>query len=72
MTEIEEVEADLELTRARVAASVAAIRGEVDRRRDWREWVRRRPGLFVLGALAVGYLLGRSGSSKEDNSNGRT
>jgi hypothetical protein len=52
-------EADVERARARVAQSVIALRNEVARRADWREWVRRQPGLFVAGAFVAGFLWGR-------------
>jgi hypothetical protein len=66
---IEQAEADLERSRARVAASVTALRNEVARRRDWRDWVRRRPGLFLAGALALGFLWGRGGDAHDDDNN---
>jgi hypothetical protein len=70
--EIEDAEATLEQSRARVAASLAALRDEVARRGDWRAWVRARPLPFVLGALVVGYLWGHGrGPSLEPPSNRR-
>jgi len=28
------------------------------RRADWRTWIQQRPGWFVAGAFALGFLLG--------------
>jgi len=50
--------ADVDRARARVAASLSTLGDEVARRSDWRAWVRTRPGLFVAGALVVGFLCG--------------
>ena len=57
--ELARVEADIERTRERVATSVMALRQEVARQTDWREWVRRRPGAFLGGAFVVGFILGQ-------------
>jgi hypothetical protein len=53
--------AEVERARARVAESLSTLGDEVARRGDWRGWVRARPGLFVVGALAAGFLLGGGG-----------
>jgi hypothetical protein len=57
--ELAQAEADVERARERVAASVMALRNEVVRRVDWREWVRQRPAAFVAGAFILGFLWGR-------------
>jgi hypothetical protein len=57
--ELVQAEADLERSRARVAESVNALRDEVARRSDWRDWIRQRPGLFLASAFALGFFLGR-------------
>jgi Flp pilus assembly protein TadD len=57
--ELARVEADIERTRERVATSVMALRQEVARQTDWRQWVRRRPGAFLAGAFVVGFILGQ-------------
>jgi hypothetical protein len=57
--ELAQAEADVERARERVTASVMALRNEVARRTDWREWVRRRPGAVLAGAFVLGFLLGR-------------
>ncbi len=51
-------EEQIERTREQVTMSVLALRDEVVRRADWREWVRRRPGTFVGAALVLGFLWG--------------
>ena len=52
------IRAEIEQTRAEIAASMLALRDEVGRRMDWRSFVRRRPLAAVGAAFAVGYLLG--------------
>jgi ElaB/YqjD/DUF883 family membrane-anchored ribosome-binding protein len=51
-------EADIERTRERVAQSVVALRDEVARQTDWRQWISRRPYTFVGAAFALGLWLG--------------
>lgn len=53
--------ADVDRARARVAESLSTIGEEVARRGDWRAWVCARPGLFLAGALALGFLAGGGG-----------
>ena len=68
--ELARSEANLALARERVVLSMHALGEEVSRRshllreavawrKDWREWVRRRPGACVVTAFAVGYLIGQ-------------
>jgi hypothetical protein len=54
----ERIRADLERTRAELARSVQALRQEVARTVDWREWIRRHPAAFLIGAFTVGFALG--------------
>lgn len=54
----ERIRADLEDARLAVAASVDALRGEVARAVDWRAWYRRHTGAFLIGAFAVGLIIG--------------
>ena len=56
--ELARAEADIERARARVTDAVTALRQEVVRRTDWREWIRARPAAFLAGAFALGFLLG--------------
>lgn len=55
---LRETEAEIAATRERLAASLGALREEITTLTDWREWVRRRPAPFVLGAFALGFLAG--------------
>jgi hypothetical protein len=57
--ELVEAEQEIARTRERVSQSVLALRQAVARQTDWREWVRRRPLLFVAGAFALGVIWGR-------------
>jgi hypothetical protein len=54
----ERIRADLERTRAELARSVEALRLEVARTVDWREWMRRHPAVFLIGAFTLGFALG--------------
>jgi len=58
-SEVAEAEADIARTRERVTRSVMALRQEVAKSTDWREWVRRKPGLFLAAAFTVGFIWGR-------------
>jgi hypothetical protein len=56
--ELAQAEADVARTRERVAMSVMALRDEMARRADWREWVRSKPAVFITGALVLGFIWG--------------
>jgi ElaB/YqjD/DUF883 family membrane-anchored ribosome-binding protein len=56
--ELAQVENDIARTRERVSRSVLALRQAMADQADWREWVRRRPGLFLGAAFAVGLFWG--------------
>jgi hypothetical protein len=56
--EVLRAERDIELARERVSQSVMALRDAVAKRTDWREWIRRHPGLFMAGAFTLGLLWG--------------
>ena len=56
--ELAQVEDDIARTRERVSRSVLALRQAMADRADWREWVRRRPGLFLGAAFTVGLIWG--------------
>jgi hypothetical protein len=53
--------ADLDRARARVAESLSTLGEEVARQWDWHAWVRARPGLFLAGAVVLGFLVGGGG-----------
>jgi len=59
--DVERMERAVARARVRVAGNLLALRREVARRTDWREWVRERPLPFVAAAFAVGVLLGSRG-----------
>ncbi len=54
-----EVREEIERAREQVASSARALRQEVAMRIDWREWVGRWPYAFLVGALGIGFLIGR-------------
>jgi hypothetical protein len=51
--------AEIDHAREEVAGHVGALREEISRAVEWREWYRRRPGLCLATAFALGYLIGR-------------
>ncbi|HVZ73177.1 MAG TPA: hypothetical protein VHJ20_12440 [Polyangia bacterium] len=61
-SEIDDIEAEIALARARVSTSVRALGNEVARVTDWRGWVRAHPGWLVAGAFAAGLWIGRGRS----------
>jgi hypothetical protein len=50
--------AEIARTRERLAASLGALRHELDALTDWREWIARRPLQFLAGAFALGLIAG--------------
>ena len=54
-----EIRAEIERARQQIASSAEALRHEVSVRTDWREWVRRKPALCLVGAFATGFLIAR-------------
>ena len=58
---VADIEAELARARVRVAASLQTLGEEMNRRGDWREWVRTHPALFLAGAAVAGFFWGRSG-----------
>lgn len=55
-----EIREGIERAREEIERSMAALRNEVQETVDWRRYVRRRPGAFFAGALAVGFLVARA------------
>lgn len=53
-----QVREEIERAREQIQSSVVALRYEVSSVADWREWVRRRPGLFIGAAFGIGFYLG--------------
>ena len=53
-----QVRAEIERARQQIESSVVGLREQMAMRTDWREWVRRRPGLFLAGAFVLGVALG--------------
>ena len=51
--------ADLEHAREKFVISLGAVEHEVNHALDWREWVRRSPGIALASAFALGVFLGR-------------
>jgi hypothetical protein len=57
--DVARAEEDIERAREQVTMSVLALRDEVSRQVDWRQWIRRRPVPFLGAAIVLGFLLGR-------------
>jgi ElaB/YqjD/DUF883 family membrane-anchored ribosome-binding protein len=51
--------AELERSQDQLVLSIGALKQEITRTFDWREWVRRRPGVALALAFGVGLILGR-------------
>lgn len=60
--EVEQAEENIARTREQVSRSVTALRHAVAETTDWRGWVRRRPGLYLVAAFAVGFVWGSRAS----------
>jgi len=58
-SEVTRASTALEQTRDRFVASMGALEREIARDLDWREWVRRKPGLALALAFGLGLFLGR-------------
>jgi hypothetical protein len=58
-TDLSRASADLENAREKFVLSLGAVEREISHALDWREWVRRRPGIAVAFAFALGVFLGR-------------
>ncbi|HYV43317.1 MAG TPA: hypothetical protein VFA20_00590 [Myxococcaceae bacterium] len=54
----DEVRAEIERAREQIQSSVLALREEVSRAADLRAYIRRRPGLWLGAAFALGFYLG--------------
>lgn len=56
------IQQEIERAREDITRSVLALRERVTLATDWREWVRRRPGITVAAAFGIGFWIGyRSG-----------
>jgi hypothetical protein len=58
-TEFARAAAELEHARDKFSLSMSAVEREVAHTLDWRAWMRRRPGVVLALAFAVGAFLGR-------------
>ena len=54
----EEIRSSMEANRAELALSVDRLRGEVTRLTDWRGHIERHRREIVIGAAAVGVVIG--------------
>ena len=58
-SELTRASAELACTRERLVVSMDELGREVTRSLDWREWVRRKPGMALCLAFGLGIFLGR-------------
>jgi hypothetical protein len=58
-TELDRASLELEHSREKIVLSMTALEREITRTLDWRAWVRRRPGMALAFAFALGIVLGR-------------
>jgi len=53
-----EIRRDMEVERLRLGTSVQALRGRINELTDWRRQVEEHKQQLVVGAAAVGFLIG--------------
>jgi hypothetical protein len=53
-----EIRRDMEVERLRLGTSVEALRGRVNELTDWRRQVEEHKQQLIVGAAAVGFLIG--------------
>lgn len=53
-----EIRRDIELRRGQLGTSVEALRGRVNELTDWRRQVEEHKQQLIVGAAAVGFLIG--------------
>ena len=53
-----EIRRDIELKRGQLGTSVEALRGRVEELTDWRRQVEEHKDQLIMGAAAVGFLIG--------------
>jgi Protein of unknown function (DUF3618) len=53
-----EIRRDMEVERLRLGSSVEALRGRVNELTDWRRQVEEHKQRLIVGAAAVGFLIG--------------
>lgn len=58
---IARTEADIHRAREKVVRSMIALKREIARTMDWREWVCRKPRLSMGLAFGLGFMLARRG-----------
>jgi hypothetical protein len=54
----EQIRRDIDLQREQLGTSVEALRGRVTELTDWRRQVREHKTELIIGAAAVGFLVG--------------
>jgi hypothetical protein len=58
-SELARAAADLDHTRDQFVISMGELEREIARDLDWREWVRRKPGMALALAFGLGFFLVR-------------
>jgi hypothetical protein len=53
-----EIRRDIELKRSQLGTSVEALRGRVNELTDWRRQAEQHKDQLIMGAAAVGFLIG--------------
>jgi ElaB/YqjD/DUF883 family membrane-anchored ribosome-binding protein len=56
--EINRLEAEIELKRERVAASLGELRRRVTSATDWRHWIQEHPFAWIAAGLSLGFVVG--------------
>ena len=68
---IDQIEAGIDRTRARLSSNLAALEDEFDAATDWREHFQSRPWMMLGAAGVVGFILGATLKPYEGEEGGR-
>lgn len=55
-----EPQSEMETTRQSMSETLGEIEGEISHALDWRTYLKRYPGAFLIGAGAIGFIVGRA------------
>ena len=56
----QELHWEMERTRQSMSETLSEIEGEISHTLDWRTYLKRYPGAFLIGAGAMGFIIGRT------------
>ena len=56
----QELHWEMERTRQSMSETLSEIEGEISHTLDWRTYLKRYPGAFLIGAGTIGFIIGRT------------